>query len=90
MYNHVTVTGPVNVSTGHSRKTLIQFNAALTGNVIVSDETSTASTPIIATITNPTVGSQYEYWDIKNGVTVNPSTTTDFTISVSSGMGGNQ
>lgn len=90
MYKHVTAGSAVNVSQGGSRKVLVQFNQALTGNVIVSDETGTAGSPIIATITNPTVGTQYEYWDIKTGVSVTPSTTVDLTVSVSSGMGGNQ
>jgi hypothetical protein len=89
-YSNVTVSGPANVSTGRSRKVLIQVNKALTGTIVVSDETATAGTPVIGTITNPTVGLQFEYWDMKNGVTVNPSVATDVTVSVSSGMGGNQ
>ena len=92
MYAHITASGSTgaNVSTGHARKALIQFNAALTGAVTVSDETGTAGTPLIATITNPTVGSQYEYWDIKNGLTVMLPVSGDVTVSVSSGMGSNQ
>jgi hypothetical protein len=89
-YFHHTATGPFQDSTGHARKVLVQINSALTGNIVLSDETATAGTPIIATITNPTVGLQFEYWDLKNGLTVNPSTTCDITVSVSSGMGSNQ
>ena len=92
MYAHITASGATGaqVSQGHARKAIVQFNAALTGAVTVSDETSTAGTPLIATITNATVGSRYEYWDIKNGLTVMLPVTGDVTVSVSSGMGGNQ
>lgn len=91
-YAHITASGSTGgqISQGHARKVLLQFNAALTGAVTVSDETATAGTPLIATITNPTVGSQYEYWDIKNGLTVMSNVIPDITVSVSSGMGGNQ
>ena len=91
-YAHITASGATGgqVSQGHARKTLIQFNGGITGIVTVSDETSTAGTPLIATITNPTVGQQYEYWDIKNGVTVMSNVACDITVNVSSGMGSNQ
>lgn len=91
-YAHITASGSTgsNVSQGHARKVLIQVNAALTGVITVSDETGTAGTPVIGVITNPTVGTQYEYWDIKNGVTVQSTIAPDLTVSVSSGMGGNQ
>ena len=90
MYAHYTSTGPFQVSQGHARKVIVQINAALTGSIVLSDETATAGTPLIATITNPTVGLQFEYWDLKNGLSVNPSTTCDITVNVSSGIGGNQ
>lgn len=90
MYAHLTAASAINVAQGHSRKILLTVNSALTGTITISDETGTTGSPVVAIITNPTVGSQYEYWDIKNGVTVTPSATTDATISVSSGQGGNQ
>lgn len=91
-YAHLTASGATGgqISQGHARKVLIQVNTALTGIITVSDETGTAGTPIIATITNPTVGTQYEYWDIKNGLTVQANANPDITVSVSSGMGSNQ
>jgi hypothetical protein len=89
-YAHITAGSAANISQGRSRKVIIQVNAALTGTITVSDETGTTGSPVIGIITNPTVGTQYEYWDIKNGVTVTPSTTCEVTCSISSGMGGNQ
>ncbi len=90
MYSYVTASGPANIQTGHIRKVKIQVNTALTGTIKVSDETATASTPLIATITNPTVGTSYEYWNMASGVTVNPSVGCDITVNVTSGVGGNQ
>lgn len=55
---------------------MVQINLALTGNIVVADANGT-----VATITNPTVGSKYEYWDLVGPVTVNPSTTTDITVN---------
>jgi hypothetical protein len=91
-YSHLTASGSTggNVAQGHIRKAIIQVNTALTGVITVSDESSTAGTPVVATITNPTVGSQYEYWDLKNGLTVTSTVNPDLTVSASSGMGGNQ
>ena len=91
-YAAITASGSTggNVAQGHIRKVLLQFNSAITGAVTISDETGTAGTPLIATITNPTVGSQFEYWDIKNGLTVMSNVNPNITVNTSSGMGGNQ
>lgn len=92
MYSHQTSSGSTgsNVFQGHARKAIIQNNGTITGIITVSDETGTAGTPVIATITNPTMGTQYEYWDLKNGLTVQSNVAFDVTVNVSSGMGGNQ
>lgn len=85
IYAHLTATGPVTadkVWSGPAKRAIIQVNAALTGNITVSDETATASTPVVAVITNPTVGTKYEYWGFNTGVTVVPSATCDITVSV--------
>lgn len=87
MYKHLTAGSAANITAGRARKAMIQVNAALTGSITVSDETGTAGTPVVAIITNPTVGSQYEYWDFNNGVTVTPSTTCDITVSVDNSFG---
>lgn len=86
-YKHITAGSAVNINTGRISKVVIQVNAALTGTITVSDETSTAGTPVVAVITNPTVGSQYEYWDMGSGITVTPSTTCDITVNASSSYG---
>jgi len=78
---NLTAGGNVTVA-GASSKTRIQVNAALTGTIIVKDGTVT-----IATITNPTVGSQFEYWDFVTNVQVNPSTTCDITVCTYGGYG---
>lgn len=90
MYSHITAAAALNVSQGRSRKVLVTVNGTLAGTITVSDETGTTGLPVVAIITNPTVGSSYEYWDIANGVTITPSNTCDITVGVSSGMGGNQ
>lgn len=84
IYAHLTATGPVaanKVYSGPVKRARIQVNAALTGTITVSDETATASTPVVAVITNPTVGSVYEYWGLQNGLTVVPNATCDITVS---------
>jgi hypothetical protein len=77
-HKNLTSSGAITVGSSVS-KLLIQVNAALTGNIVVADVNGT-----FATITNPTVGSQYEYWDTVGATTVNPSTTCDITISADS------
>ncbi len=86
-YSHQIATGPFQIAKDRISKVLITVNAAMTGSITVSDETATAGTPVVAVITNPTVGSTYEYWDMKNGLCVNPSTTCDITINTSSSFG---
>lgn len=87
MYTHITAGSATNLTTGRISKVKITVNAALTGTITVSDETSTGGTPVVGIITNPTVGSQYEYWDLKNGLTVTPSTTCEITVNASSSYG---
>lgn len=85
-YKHI-ITGTATSCSGACSKVKITVNAALTGSIIVSDETGTLGTPIVATITNPAVGSVYEYWDLKNGVCVTPSTTCDITVNTGGSFG---
>lgn len=86
-YRNVLTGAAVNIENNHVRKVLITVNAALTGSIIVSDETGTAGTPIVATITNPAVGDRYEYWDFKTGVTITPSTTCNITVNTDGSYG---
>lgn len=57
---------------------LIQVNGALTGTI-----TCQAGGTTFAVITNPTVGSQFRYGGLRGQgtITVNPSATTDITVS---------
>lgn len=87
MYKHVTTGSAANIAQGRISKAIITVNAALTGTITVSDETSTAGTPVVAVISNPTVGSKFEYWDFQTGLTVTPSTTCDITVNASSTYG---
>lgn len=68
------------VATGFTPKVLIQVNAALTGSIKVIDDI-TGSTANVATITNPTVGSQFEYWGFQTGVRIIASGACDITVN---------
>jgi hypothetical protein len=68
------------VVSGAIKRVLVQVNAALTGSIKVIDNTS-GTTANVATITNPAVGTQYEYWDFTTGVRIIASTTCDITVS---------
>lgn len=66
-------------------RVVIQVNAALTGSIKVIDGTS-GTTANVATITNPTVGSFYQYWDFANGVRIIASTSCDITVGAETGF----
>lgn len=83
---YITTNAETQVATGYCRKVLVQVNAALTGTIKVLDNT-TGNTANVATITNPTVGSKYEYWDFTAGCRVVASTTCDVTVSVDQNSG---
>lgn len=84
MYRYITDSTETQVRTGKARKVVIQVNAALTGSIKVIDGTS-GTTANVATITNPTVGSQYEYWDFATGVRIIASGSCDITVGVDTG-----
>lgn len=63
-----------------AQKVVIQVNAALTGSIKVIDNT-TGTTANVATITNPTVGSRYEYYGFDTGVRIIASGACDITVS---------
>ena len=68
------------VISGAVARVLIQVNKALTGNIKVIDGTS-GTTANVATITDPTVGSRYEYSDFTSGVRIISSASCDITVS---------
>ena len=80
IYSHITSNAPTQVYTGPVKKAIIQVNAALTGTIKVIDGVSGTSANV-ATITNPTVGTKYEYWGIVTGLLVIASGNCDITAS---------
>lgn len=85
LHSHLTTSTATNVYASAVKAVSIQVNAALTGTITVSDETSTAGTPVVAVITNPTVGTYYKYVALRNGVCITPSTTCEITVNVDNG-----
>lgn len=73
---------------GPSKKAIVQVNAALTGSIKVIDGTS-GTTANVATITNPTVGSRFEYWNFASGVRIIASGACDITVSTDGSYGSN-
>lgn len=86
MYKYITDDTATNVMTGGVRKAIITVNAALTGSIKVIDGTS-GTTANVATITNPTVGSSYEYWDLTDGLRIIASGACDITVNADGGFG---
>jgi len=74
------------VATGAVIKAVIQVNAALIGNIKVIDDTS-GTTANVATITDPTVGTRYEYYNLANGLRVIASTNCNITASAIQSIG---
>lgn len=64
------------------KKVHIQVNTALTGTITVTDAGATT-----AIITNPPVGTQYEYWDFTGPATVVTSATCDITVNSTGATG---
>lgn len=85
-YAYITDNTETQVESVGVRKAVIQVNAALTGSIKVIDGTS-GTTANVATITNPTVGSRYEYWSLKNGVRIIASGACDITVMTDSSYG---
>ncbi len=82
-YSHITDNTATQVETDRVAKAIITVNKALTGTITVYDATGSATTPVMAIITDPTVGTRYEYWSFKNGVKVAASGACDITVSTS-------
>lgn len=82
LYKHITASGAVNVYQGLVKKAIVTVNGAITGTLTISDETGTTGSPVVAIVTNPTVGTQYVYGGLTTGFTINPSTTVDITVTL--------
>lgn len=85
-YSNITDDTATNVMTGPVRRAIITVNAALTGTIKVIDGTS-GTTANVATITNPTVGSKYEYWHLTTGFRVIASGACNITACADGGNG---
>lgn len=79
---NVIATGSTDVA-AQADAIFIQVNAALTGTI-----TCQAGGVTFATITNPTVGTFYQYGGLHGAgkVTVNPNATCDISVTVRSRM----
>ncbi len=86
MYSYIVDDTETQIVSGYCRKVLVQINASLTGTIKVIDGTS-GTTANVATITNPSVGSQFEYWDFKTGVRIIASGNCNITVSVDGSFG---
>lgn len=85
-YSYITDSTATQVYSGRVRKAIIMVNAALTGSIKVIDGTS-GTTANVATITNPTVGSKYEYYNLGTGFRVIASGACDITACADSSRG---
>ena len=85
-YSYIVDSTATQVLGGYVRKVRVQVNAALTGTIKVIDGTS-GSTANVATITNPTVGSFYEYWDMSLGCRIIASGVCDISVSADGNFG---
>ena len=86
MNSYITTDTTTQVHTGRAKRVLITTNEALTGTVTVIDGTA-GTTANVAIITNPTVGSQYEYWGFAHGVRIVTSAACDITVNVDASFG---
>lgn len=80
MKAYITAAATTQVHTGKVKKVFIQVNAALTGTITVIDGTA-GTTANVAVITNPTVGSTYEYWDFTEGLRIVTNASCDITVN---------
>lgn len=74
---YITASGSTTVAAG-ADGLLIQVNTALTGTITLA-----AGGTTFAVITNPLAGDQFRYNGLRGlgAITVNPSATTDITVS---------
>lgn len=84
---NITAAGTYQVVAGACKEVLVSINAGWTGTLVVVDNT-TGSTPLVATLTNPTAGgSPFQYRDFITGVRIitTGGTFGDVTVSANTG-----
>ena len=86
MYAYITTATTTQAYTGKAKRVLITANSALTGTIKVIDGVS-GTTANVATITNPTVGSSYLYYNFNSGVRIVTSDACDITVNVDTTRG---
>ena len=80
---YITTATTTQCETNSVSRVFITVNAALTGTITVIDGTS-GTTANVAIITNPTVGSTFDYFDFAQGVRIVTSATCDITVNTDS------
>lgn len=83
---YITTGATTQCQSGAVSKVIVQVNASLTGSITVIDGI-TGTTGNVAVITNPGVGSQFEYWDFSAGVRIVTSTICDICVNCNSSYG---
>jgi hypothetical protein len=78
-WKHITDSTATVVDSGRVKKALVQVNASLTGTITIYDNIGSDTTNTVGVITNPTVGSKFEYNTLNVGFKVVASTTCDIT-----------
>ena len=57
------------------KKMRIQINSGWTGTVVIEEGTTADATTVVGTITNPSTGYGFEYWDVGLGDNANSGVT---------------
>lgn len=86
MNAYITTATTTQVYTGRAKLVIITVNAALTGTIKVLDNTA-GTTANVATITNPTVGTSFRYYNFNTGVRIVTDASCDITVNVDTTRG---
>ena len=86
MNAYITTATTTQVYTGRAKLVIITVNAALTGTIKVLDNTA-GTTANVATITNPTVGTSFTYYNFNTGVRIVTDASCDITVNVDTTRG---
>jgi hypothetical protein len=86
MNAYITTATTTQVYTGRAKLVIITVNAALTGTIKVLDDIA-GTTANIATITNPTVGTSFAYYNFNTGVRIVTDASCDITVNVDTTRG---
>ena len=78
MYTYLTGSTATQIETGLVRHAVVMVNTNLTGTLAIIDGTS-GNTANVATITNPTAGCRFDYYNLASGFRIKCNTTCDVT-----------